>query len=523
MSGRICFIERAGDVVAGVRLVGARSEEAWSPPSPSSDEPQESSGLLDGVRSAAAWTVQRCGGTGIGVLCVDVDGSNCSWLNTASMSPQLISAALARTDVAVNGWQVPGPDSASVQALAAPAIKGRPGAAPKPGTESRFAVLTVPDGLARVFIDELDDAGLQVNRVLSLWHAMALAWDPASPLRGHTAGDGIVDAAAPVTGVILVDPAGRIVWCWSSGEQLRAAGVLQLAAGGGDARLGKSEVGRLIADWLSWSMQLGVAPRRIVCVSPSIGEGTPESMQPAQFGSAIGKSWHGATIDMAVHEDPIGATLERLAGWETPSPTGDDARQELVSLSQRPGRAHRSMYVWVSAAIAAGAVGLFGVAVKAMRGASVAKTASVEAQAATRKLVQQEVPPPGNDAIKIAKAEDNPRQYLEEQISAKRESINPNNGLPPTKPILEELDTLSYVLGSGDIEIDEISLQDSTVWVYLYVANTRAGEAIKEGLDAVANDHCEWKSEPPPGGGTKKGDLQPWYLKGSWKNPGGGS
>lgn len=533
MNGRVCFLVRAGDGLAGVRLVGTRSDEAWDVrPSAEADALK----VQSDAAHAAAWIAERAGGVGLGLLCVDVDGSNCRWLSTVSTDEVLVAASLDRgEDAGAEGggsglWAAANTSMASIQALAAveaPAKRGRGFKSSEPLAERRLSVLAVPDTLARLVIDELDDRGIAVEHAASLWHAIAMAWDPASPvlstMRGRVGSGDMVDVAAPVSAVVLADPAGgggRLIWSWSRGGELLAGGVLMAGiTAEGAMRLGRADVGRLAADWLGWSVQLGASPSRIVCVAPPIGQGTEEDMKPAQLGAALGRAWSGATVDMAVHDDPIGATLGRLATSER-ALGANDARSSLLALSRRPGRIHRSMYRWVSLALAAAGAGMLGVGIHAWRGASEAGAERDKVAAQLRKEILDAAPPPSGDSVMMATASDNPRAYLESQLANKKKSTNPDTGLPPARPILAELESLSLVLGTDEIELDEIQLSETLQQAAVYVADTKVAEALKESLDRVANDYCEWSLDFSTGGKTKSGPsgmMQMVWLKGHWK------
>src|SRR5207247_2403113 len=76
-------------------------------------------------------------------------------------------------------------------------------------------------------------------------------------------------------------------------------------------------------------------------------------------------------------------------------------------------------------------------------------------------------------------------------------------------------DSLSYVLGTPEIEIDEISLLNSNALLYIAVPDTRTAEALAEALNA--NSHCEWR--PPEFGGGRQvhPGKQMVTLFGKWK------
>jgi hypothetical protein len=508
LNGRVCFLARSGDTLSSVRLVGPRSDDIWR--AGASDEGVDARA---DSRAAAAWIAERAP-SGVSLLCIDVDGSNCSWLTLAGTDAMMVAASLDRHEDVGADWRSPESGEASIQALTlkAPPTRANPGDA----VGVRAAVLAVPDALARLVIDELDDRGVGVENAASLWHALALAWDPASPLlSGPGSGSNIVGSEAPPTAVVLIEPSGRIVWAWSRAGDLLAGGVVMTPAAGDSARIGKGMVSRVVADWLGWSVQLGVMPVRIVCVSAPTGtESTDEDLAPAQIGAALGRGWSGATVDMAVVDDPIGATLERLAGLEREPPESTTLR----GLTGRPRRVHRAMFLWASLAVVLLAAGLTGIGVKAWTNAGEARTASKGVREATREAVLKAAPPPANDAVAQAIAEGNPRQYLEDRINEKLKEKTVPSGLPPVRPILSELDSLSLVLMNDDIELEEIHLSDSIIHVYVYVPATRVAEEIKESLENIANDHCVWTLSYPA---TKKNNLQLVWLEGSWKSKAG--
>ncbi len=516
MNGRVCFLGRAGDGLNEVRLVGLRTEESWKPRPLEGEE----SAMRDAAE-AAAWVAERTAEASIGYLCVDVDGSNCLWLTSPGADARVLAAAMSSGEGA-SSWGGTAPEDSSVQALAAPPVAPRarrlPGGRRAGPTDAeaghRLAVLSVPDATAKLVIDALDDRGVEVARSGSLWHAMALAWDPASPLMGSGAAKAeVVGTEAPVTAVVLVDPTGRLVWCWSrSGELLAGGANLTQVAGEEGARVGKGDVGRLVADWLAWSVQLGVTPARAVCVTPELA-GADGDFGPRELGAALGRGWSGATVDMAVVVDPIGATLGRLAGSDSPARAGLDA------LSARPRRVHRSMYQWASLAVGLAAVALLAVGVKAWRGAGESSEKLKAVMAETKKTVLDAAPPPGNDPVLVATAESNPKRYIDDRLATKRASSMVSTGLPQAKPILSELESLSLVLGTEGIELEEIMLSDSLIHVHVYVPESKVAEDLKEALERVANDHCDWTIQYT---NTKKDKLQMVWLEGAWKGLGGG-
>lgn len=538
MSGRVCYLARAPrtDGPAVVRLVSPASDEIWEQPGP----PADAAEITARTRAAAAWVAERAArGDGprneIALMCVDVEGATCGWLTAPSADESVVSAVLSQgggdwagagTDVGAAGgvWSPPNRNESTVQALAAAVVPRGMTLRPRKraaATSEKLAVVAVPDVDARLFIDALDEHGVGVDRCVSLWHAAALAWDPA-PVASSVRGD-VVAVSAATTAVVVIDPAGRLIWAWSRQGSLLAAGTIRLVReqhdDAGTVVLGQQDVGRLTADWLSWSMQLGAAPARIVCVGPTTGEGHG-GLSPAALGTALGRAWPGAAIDLAVHEDPLGATLGRLAGLEIPEGSAFDGRGGLVALSKRPGRAHRSLYHWGAIAIVAVAGLLGALGWQAFRAAGNAAAALRDSKAATSEAVLKLMKQSGRNlsALEQAKLEGNAADFLAEALAKKKEALNPNTGLEPAKPILHELDTLSYVLGTKEIEIDQIQLMNSGVIVYVSVPDTPTGEAIKAALDGVRDSKCDWRAEF--GGGRRTG-KQGVTLYGKWKTEAG--
>ena len=527
MSGRVCYLARAGRVEgpALVRLVGSGTDESWERPG----APEDAPAVVAQTAQAADWVAQRAAqGDGprneIAILCVDVDGASCAWITAPSSGESVVAAVMAQgggsdwSGFEGGAWAPPTPSEASVQALAAPPVpaKGlrRPGRAVA-GQPVKMAIAAVPDVDARLFVDALDDRGVAVERAISLWHAMAMAWDPAGAPAAAAAGEHIVASSAPATAGVLIDPAGRLVWSWSRAGELLAAGSLRLTWENRDGEslvvLGKTDVARLVSDWLSWSVQIGMAPVRIICIGPRTGSETGDGLSPAALGAALTKSWPGATVDLAVHDDPIGATLRRLAGAaEDGSP--EDGRRGLVSLSRRPGRAHRSLYQWGAIVIFALAAALGAVAWKSLNAAEHAKSERDKVKAGTVEAVAKHAAP-ANDMQQIV-LNDSPSAFLREALNKRKAALNPNAGLEPAEPILSELETLSLVMGFKGVEIEEITLLNSGAIIYVKVPDTRTGEDIKKSLDEIGSSHCDWSQ---PVLAALDGDRKRLTLYGKWK------
>ncbi len=233
----------------------------------------------------------------------------------------------------------------------------------------------------------------------------------------------VISTSEPVSAVVLLDPAGRLCWAWSRGGRLIAAGsqrlrTLELAkaapsmpmgddevltgarrlagvdalpgvAGGGGAggagRVGgvggsggatmggetslmlevsRFDAGRVTGEWLAWAAQLGVAPARIVCLGPDqiVATGLGDGAGLAAVGQALTRSWPGAGAAAIEHDDPVLATLGRLAGSDADGPDAESAEADggrmLMELSSRPGKLSRAMHWWLALCGLGGAAAL---------------------------------------------------------------------------------------------------------------------------------------------------------------------
>lgn len=541
MSGRVCYLGRTdrGDRLAVVRLVGAGSDQAWD-----AFGAVDAVGVRHEIGEAAAWIAERASrGDGprgeVEVVCVDVEGGTCGWVTSPSAETSVVAAAVAGVEGDAWGGET-GNVEATVQALAgAPAkagvlagVRRRSGkAAPEPAR--KLAVVRVPDVPVKLLVDALDERGVAVGRVMSLWQAMALSWDPSGPAASGDAvrGERVVASSSAVSAVVLLDPSGRLVWSWSRDGELVAGGSIRLAPerttedpGGrlpasSSVHLGPQEVGRLINDWIAWSLQLGQVPVRVLCLGPE-GAEEADGLTPAALGSSLGKAWPGATVDLVVHEDPIGATLLRLARTDWVAGEAEEERTTLVALTRRPGRSHRAMFRWAALAVLAGALGLVGVAWRAWSTGEKALKVANAAEENVKSIVSRAAPP--KNQVEQAIFDASPRAYLEGKIRDKRLSLSPTGGLEAAKPILPELETLSYVLAMKGVEVEDLQLQSTLAMVYVVVADTPTYENVMSALGDIGGSHITWKS-------TFSGPVngkQRYLLEGSWKKapaPGGGA
>lgn len=561
MSGRVAYLQRTarGSAVVGVRLVGERDDEALPVKLRDNAEPADTDFL-----SLAAWMKDRLpkadgGHPTLDLLCLDTDGSLCTWLSSPTADAPLV-AALARQGGA-DGWgeeesrgsvlsaYAGMPQEAAVQPLAlqtaAPtrsriALRKSASASALPPTpRQRLGVLAAPDAAARLLIDSLDSLGVRVTSVCSLWHAVAAAWDPSGLAYAQATGrkaanephaPSTIDAdSAPIQAAVLIDPAGRLHWSWADRGRLVAGGSIRLRAAPAlpgvlpPVTLTKSDASRLAAEWLAWSVQLGLAPARVVCVLPDelSTDGTdPDTaaLDAAGFGAALAAAWPQTTIDLAVVEDPIGATLARLAAAATVAQdTGSshatfapaDPRQSLVQLAHRPGRSHFRLHLWSALAVCVLSAGLGAWAWQFQLASSAATAASRKASTQWRELFKQlNLPGPIMPGTELA--------VLRTEIAKRELNNRPIKSDDPEMPILQELETLSLVLSSEDIELVDLTLDSRAITrprVVVLVPTIELAEQLGTALKQIAGSNLTgWTPEFATQAGGK---IRATYLA-SW-------
>ncbi|HRQ73644.1 MAG TPA: hypothetical protein PLU35_11505, partial [Phycisphaerales bacterium] len=398
MTARACYLERAdrGGRIERVRLLGPRDEDSWTL---RAADPSDPVAVGAALREAAEWVRDRLATTGdrLSSVCVDADGSLCGWVTSASASPEVVGAMI-RQGVAGPGEADEGPAPVGGTALSlSPDLEIEGGASVQPLAEDdadgrqpeherrRLAVLAVPDAAVRLLLDHLDALGVETPRVRSIFHAAALSWDPAARVGAGAMSDRVVAESVGTSAVVLSDSRGRLLWAWSRGGDLIAAGGMRLPRAQPrpstedeeskprvpdrpEVAVGSAEIARLSGEWLAWASQLGAAPSRITVVMPAAVWTEGGGLGGAA--AAIGAAWPGSTIDAAAEDDPISATI-RLAMERDDAPGDPRPATSLVALSRRPGRAHRTMMHWASAAVAAAGVGLCVVAAQVWRSAGV--------------------------------------------------------------------------------------------------------------------------------------------------------
>jgi hypothetical protein len=529
VSVRVCYLTRGtlGASLRALRLVGHSSDERW----PEGGHPAD-------IEHGAAWVRQRLSAVrsanSLALLCLDVEGSVCSWLNAPAGNPALV-AALAR------GGTLGDPDAplragtSPVEFYAGDAYASSIQPLDRGSAElpRRTPVLSVGDVPARLLLDALDRLNVSVEASATLWHVMAHAWDPGAPRAGAPDVEPAPGDGAPISGVVLVDAENaRLLWTWSRAGRLLVAGSSRLRRPPADAALattddaaepqptisyGPDDVSRLTVEWLSWAAQVGQAPSRFVCI-------LPDAAQAGPLGRAIGQAWTGASVDVVVRPDPVGETLARAVTQleNRPSTPDDDPQLALVELSSRPGKSHRRLYMWWSAAVAAAALalGVFGwqLNASAARAEDAAALWVIRTSDAIKEVMPDARPAPNRSTFDLLK---------DEVTRRKKELQRPNTGTEVTMPILQELETISFVVGNNGFELESIDLDSRTSPGFTVITNTtQEAEELATAIRRVAGSKIEsWTTEYRAVQSRKEGEGSKVRARfiGQWERPSGGS
>lgn len=491
MSDRICYIQRIdrGARIERVRLLGERSDESWQGPFAADALAAETV-----ATDAGDWIRERLAETRtpkrLDTLCLDVDGAVCAWVKGRDADAELIRSAVEGTGEVLTGQEEDGLDPTQTPGIAdrlprlplevSYDLLGVQTAQAAP-TDARAAVLAAPDAPARLLLDRLDTLGVRVERVITLWHALAEAWDPAARSSATDAAN-IVSTDHPAACVVAIDHAGaRLIWVWSQGGSPVACGSMRLRRARAESReplaeVHEHDIARLTADWLGWSAQTGVCPGRIVVV----GRPAESGLSAAQIGTGLGRAWPGALSDLVGCDDAVGETLRRTLDTRHIS--------AFRPLTERPTRAHRSAFRWtaLSLVIAGVCVGVLAALLFARAGQTRSLVAQ-QRQARTEALTSID---PSLIMDPFA------TRTLDAQIAAierRTGSVREEN----PRPIMAELDTISYVLAVPGVTLDEIEVTDAIVTVKVKVPSVREAEQLDQALRSIGGSQLQWSPWSP--------------------------
>ncbi len=528
MSARVLYISRVdrGAQIVGARLVGPTLDAAWTAPAAAEGDAEP---RADEAARLAEWAAATLAGKPdpkrIDRLVLDASGAVCSWVRAPSADARLIAAMVeqdtagGRSDDTGDDFGGAGrfpdlPGELAIEPMGAP-LEGMPEAGSADAGPRRFGVFVGPDVPARAVLDALDGGGLDVGAAVSIWHAMAAAWDPgvraaaAAGSRGEQAhsDDGAVMQADGLTAVVVSDAAlDRVLWCWSRGGTLIAAGAV--GAAGGRATAGATA--RLSAEWLAWTAQLGIAPQRVVAVCPL--DAGSDGGDGATLGSRLARALPEATVDVVDEGAGVGLTLRRYAEAMDAGAVATAARlgsgEALAGLSSRAGRSHRAMYRWTAAALAAGAVLVFAGAWRLSEAAAEIATRTERLAEARREALAAVKPDLARDAFW--------RKNLSDEVEGLRRA-NATAGAEEEgsrRAILEELETLSLVLASDQTRIETITVNDYAVAFIATVPDTQAVEGLQQALRSVAGSAVVWErlSATDSGGRKRVNGTGTWAV-----------
>lgn len=452
-----------------LRLIGEPSATLAAPALP---EGEISARVLRQQADQAALWVSRQPGVRrrIGTVVVDVDEALLTWLRVASVAPPLINSAI-RAQCEEWGDLLPLTSFEPLVDAAAQTPKPSPLKLRKRGDARAQAAIDgpiglgaicLPDGQLRLWLDALDGLGVQVDSVMTLWHAAARAFGESSsgpaatgdssPASGTTHG---------VTAVVLVEPDQRLVWCWCRGDDLIAGGmaVMPRPGSGPGAGPGPTDadpesttqgpdastsadavVSRVSLDWLTWASRLACTPDRIVLVGPSA----------EQIQRIMHDRWGSAAIKHIRSDDPVDEVVRRAAG----RPLGAEvlrasSRRIMTRLTRRPNRAVRWQYRLAAAAIVLLAVGVLLLGQRLGNASTRTQTAVYSVATQTREEARQRVP-------EITPTGDILRQLEQVDLSTKPQ---PFRAPPPPLKIFAELSRILEILGGyEDIKLRGVLL-----------------------------------------------------------------
>lgn len=276
---------------------------------------------------------------------------------------------------------------------------------------------------------------------------------------------------------------------------------------------GGGEVGRLAMDWLAWSGQLGCAPTRVLCLMPEVvGDGVGEGGDgsAASLGERLAGAWPRAGLDVVVDDDPVGATLSRLrrSGRVALASGVGDGRSSLRALTNRPGRAHRSLYRWGALAIAGAAllIGAFGWQVRGAVSSARERAETLRAQTRAELAAFEEMAP---DIV----GHTHPVGRLEALINELRGT---EARIDPPMPVLREMARVLEVVGEYEgVKLTQVQLGEIAAVVRMEVPDAATGPEIVLHLRETPG-RIEWRGAS----GRASGDQRVYILTGLWAREG---
>lgn len=507
MSERACYIQRSdrGALIRTAWLLGERTSERWD-----AEPAVDALSAEQTARETAEWIRARLNETRsakrLDTMCLDTDGAACSWVRGRDAETELIRSAIDGAG-SENSAEEDGLDAAHAGGIG----DRLPNLAREIDIDvlsdvtsdplGRAAVLAAPDAPIRLVLDRLDAMGIRVSRVVTIWHALAEAWDPGAR-SSSTDHAGIVATDHPPAAVVAIDhESGRLIWSWSREGKLLACGSIRVRRLRSDDRTWHAEVlehdiARLAGDWLGWSAQLGLCPSRVIVV----GQPAPGGMSGGEIGKALVRAWPGTLTDIIGTEDAVGETLRRTLDSK---PIGT-----FAPLSERPTRSHRAAYRWSAVAMLLAAA-----CIAALAGGLFSRASSTRGLESTIRTERTELISAVDPSLAL---DPFPVQRLDDRIAQlQRRTVRLDIESP--RPILRELETLSFVLGMPDVTIELIDLTESLVSIKVRIENISAGEQLDQALRSIGGSELNWR-DPNYITNTNDRTLSVTYSA-SWREP----
>ena len=500
-----------------VRLVAEGVDATWNAPPVPEDDPDSARPLLQRADEAAAWvnaqpTVRRR----LSTVVIDVDDSLCAWVKAPSDARPVLAASLRALmqewgddRLADSVEPITERDASEGTADRSPLLRlfrrTRRRAAEEGETPAEeltpllrgvsLPVIAVPDALVRLWLDALDRRSVRAMRVMTLWHALAAAWNRAP--------------VEVVTAVLLIDE-GRLAWAWAQGESLLAAGGVEAdrprapqeenpesPSVEDDPRPGACK--RLSLDWLTWSSQLGLTPDRIVIVGPKCRD----------WADVLATHWAPIDAECVEEAAPIGATLMRLA-TAPPDAAPLSSRRCLETLTRRPTRALRGRYRLAGAAMLFLLVAVSSLAFRLRQ-----KANEWRGEAGTIRTESVELVRGGFEALANSRITD-PDKVAGTEVAKLMQAEPPD--LPPApRPIPEEMQRIVLILADpefkGEVRLFNLQLDmlpNGNQLTYLAPDRQAAAEILRrlQSPDRLV----DWEARR----GVSSGDPLRPNLQGDW-------
>lgn len=486
--------------MVGLRLIAPRFDSSWSAPEARAEGDDAAAPLAAACAEGADWVRGQLKSARLpprlAAVCLDADGALTAWLRTPAAGraavPAEVQRGLATPEEALDD---DAPSELSLSADAASSARASVTALAE-AAGPRVGVLATPDLAARLLLDQLDSAGVAVDRVLSVFHALAEAWDPGRADAGTTRGERVVATAGATTAAIIApDDSGRWLWTWSRAGALVASGSCRArsAADNGHthARLDRAALARFAADWVAWGPQLGLAPARVVALLPA---GSWDD-STTSLASALRSAWPEATVDLVEIDQPVDTALERLADPQAPQ-----LGPGLPALTSRPGRAHRALHRWMGLAMLGAAAALAALAWRLHGSVGSIRSESGQARSQWRELAAS------LDERALEPGAGDPLLFLTDELAAQRSAFRP---VEAVRPIMRELEALALVLSdASSFTLVEIAIDSSNARVELGLPDIETYEAVQEALRSIGGSTlAEWQGTPTSRGNEIRGTF----------------